>query len=304
MDRIGIDDDFFACGGHSLRLTRLVWRIHEKLGVDVPIRTVFQYPTVAALAAQLSADTEADFEGPVRRPAADPRRAPLWWLHAGWRVELALPGIRPSRRAVLAAVRHPGTRLRRHSPGPAGSIEEMVEDYLGQVLQVQPSGPYHLLGWSFGGTLAHAMAAELQRRGHEVALLALLDAAPSSHFADLEARQGHGPPLLANYMGHLAGMEEYPSLVTTASSIFIGQMEQMRRFTSPRYRGDVVFNALLDPETHDKRELDEELDVLWQEHVDGRVQRIDIACAHNEMYWPRNTAAVSRAINRYLRAAQ
>ncbi|MBB5932067.1 non-ribosomal peptide synthetase [Streptomyces echinatus] len=309
LDRIGIDDDFFAFGGHSLRLTRLVWRIHEKLGVDVPIRTVFQYPTVAALAAQLSADTEADdFEDPfaVLLPIrTEGHRPPLWWLHPGGGLSWPYLGfarhVEPSRPLYgIQARGFDGT-----TP-PAGSIEEMVEDYLEQVLEVQPTGPYHLLGWSFGGTLAHAMAAELQRRGHEVALLALLDAAPSSHFADLEALdEATVRRYLANYMGHLAGMEEYPSLVTTASSIFIGQMEQMRRFTSPRYRGDVVFfNALLDPETHDKRELDEELDVLWREHVDGRVQRIDIACAHNEMYWPRNAAEISRAINRILRAAQ
>ncbi|MEV5645596.1 amino acid adenylation domain-containing protein [Streptomyces flaveolus] len=308
MDRIGIDDDFFACGGHSLRLTRLVWRIHEKLGVDVPIRTVFQYPTVAALAAQLSADTEADFEDPfaVLLPIrTEGHRPPLWWLHPGGGLSWPYLGFA---RHVEPSWPLYGIQARGFdgTTPPAGSIEEMVEDYLGQVLQVQPSGPYHLLGWSFGGTLAHAMAAELQRRGREVALLALLDAAPSSHFADLEALdEAMVRRYLANYMGHLAGMEEYPSLVTTASSIFIGQMEQMRRFTSPRYRGDVVFfNALLDQETHDTRELDEELDVLWQEHVDGRVQRIDIACAHNEMYWPRNAAEISRAINRYLRAAQ
>ncbi|MFF4572702.1 amino acid adenylation domain-containing protein [Streptomyces sp. NPDC001410] len=308
LDRIGIDDDFFACGGHSLRLTRLVWQIHEKLGMDVPIRTVFQYPTVAELAEQLSADTEVGFEDPfaVLLPIrTEGEKPPLWWLHPGGGLSWPYLGFArhidpPWPLYGIQARGFDGT-----TP-PANSIEEMVHDYVGQVLEIQPSGPYHLLGWSFGGTLAHAMAAELQRRGHEVALLALLDAAPSSHFADLEALdEAMVRRFLANYMGHLAGMEEYPTLVATASSIFVGEMEQMRRFTSPRYHGDVVFfNALLDPETHDKRQLEEELEVLWQEFVDGRIQRFDISCAHNEMYWPRNAAEICRVINQILRAAR
>ncbi|MFI1167927.1 amino acid adenylation domain-containing protein, partial [Streptomyces sp. NPDC020801] len=308
LDRIGIDDDFFACGGHSLRLTRLVWQIHEKLGVDVPIRTVFQYPTVAELAAQLSADTQVGFEDPfaVLLPIrTEGEKPPLWWLHPGGGLSWPYMGFArhvdpPWPLYGIQARGFDGT-----TP-PANSIEEMVDDYLREVLRVQPNGPYRLLGWSFGGTLAHAMAAELQRRGHEVALLALLDSAPAGHFAGLEALdEAMVRRFLANYMGHLAGMEEYPSLVATASSIFVGQMEQMRRFNSPRFRGDVVFfNALLDPETHDKRELEEELEVLWQEHVDGRVERIDVSCAHNEMYWPRNAAEISRVVNRILRAAQ
>ncbi|MFD3938772.1 amino acid adenylation domain-containing protein [Streptomyces sp. NPDC058611] len=308
VDRVGIDDDFFASGGHSLRLTRLVWRIHEKLGLDVPIRTVFQYPTVAELANQLSADTQVGFEDPfagllpIRTEGDNP---PLWWLHPGGGLSWPYMGFA---RHLDASWPLYGIQARGFdgTTPSAASIDEMVDDYLQQVLEVQPSGPYRLLGWSFGGTLAHAMAAELQARGHEVALLALLDAAPAGHFAELEpVDEAMVRTFLGNYMGHLAGMEEYPALVGTASSIFVQQMEQMRRFTSPRYRGDVVFfNALLDPETHDKRQLEVELDVLWQDHIDGRLLRTDIACAHNEMYWPRNAAEISRVLNRILRAAQ
>ncbi|MCZ0990622.1 alpha/beta fold hydrolase [Streptomyces diastatochromogenes] len=305
LDRIGIDDDFFACGGHSLRLTRLVWQIHEKLGMEVPIRTVFQYPTVAELAERLSADAEVTFEDPFAallpiRTEGD--RPPLWWLHPGgglsWPYLSFGRHIDPSWPLYgIQARGFDGVTPR------ATSIEDMVEDYVRQVRDVQPNGPYYLLGWSFGGTLAHAMAAELQRRGEEVALLALLDSAPASHFADLELLDEDMVRMfLVNYMGHLKGMEEYEFLVGTASEIFIEHLEQMRRYTSPRYRGDVVFfNALLDPETHDKRHLDAEMDVLWHAYVDGHVQRFDVACAHNEMYWPRNAAEISRVVNRMLR---
>lgn len=59
------------------------------------------------------------------------------------------------------------------------SVGEMAADYVRQIRRVQPHGPYHLLGWSFGGLVAHAMATALQRDGESVALLAVLDAYPA-----------------------------------------------------------------------------------------------------------------------------
>ncbi|WP_235981157.1 condensation domain-containing protein, partial [Streptomyces albidus (ex Kaewkla and Franco 2022)] len=59
------------------------------------------------------------------------------------------------------------------------SVKEMAADYLKKVRQVQPSGPYQLLGWSFGGLVAHEMAVQLQLSGESVGLVAMLDAFPS-----------------------------------------------------------------------------------------------------------------------------
>ncbi|MFO5921791.1 thioesterase domain-containing protein, partial [Pseudomonas aeruginosa] len=49
------------------------------------------------------------------------------------------------------------------------------EDYVALIRQRQAEGPYHLLGWSLGGTLGMLMAAELERQGQQVAFLGLLD---------------------------------------------------------------------------------------------------------------------------------
>jgi amino acid adenylation domain-containing protein len=306
LDRVGIDDDFFASGGHSLRVTRLVWRIRETMGVEAPIRTVFQYPTVAELAEQLAMDTQVtSFEDPfavVLPIRTEGEHPPLWWLHPGG--GLSWPYMSFAKHIDESWPLY-GIQARGFDgvTPPSASIEEMINDYVTQILTLQPTGPYHVLGWSFGGTLAQAVAAELQRRGNEVALLAILDAAPAAYFSGLETfDEDMIRPFLANYMEHLRGMDGYDFLVNTASSIFVKHIEQMQRYTSPRFRGDIMFfNALLDLESRDKRQLDEEMDARWHKYVDGRVHRVDITCAHNEMYWPRNAAEISRVVNRMLR---
>ena len=179
VDRVGIDDDFFALGGHSLRATRLLGRIRGALGVEIPLRAVFESPTVAKLAPQLRPDTNTRGRGPVRDRApikSEGTRSPIWCLHPGgglsW-VYLGLSACFPDRPVYgIQARGFDGV-----TPVPE-SIDAMAEDYLENILRTQPEGPFHLLGYSFGGILAHLIAVKLRERGHQVGMLALLDAAP------------------------------------------------------------------------------------------------------------------------------
>ncbi|MFI1572533.1 amino acid adenylation domain-containing protein [Streptomyces anulatus] len=99
---VAVDEDFFALGGHSLLVTRLAGRVRAELGLDVPVRALFEAPTVAALAARLTGLTRTpDARVPALAPAAErpgqlplsPAQARLWFLHrlGGSAVTYAVP---------------------------------------------------------------------------------------------------------------------------------------------------------------------------------------------------------------------
>lgn len=174
---VGIDDDFFALGGHSLLGARLIGRIRSVLGVRIDIARVFQSPTPATMAAALGFE---DHQAALRtllplRPTGT--RTPLFCVHPGGGLAWCYAGLL---RYVSKDIPVYGIQARGIAE-PASlplSIDEMADEYVTQIREVQPSGPYFLLGWSFGGVAAQAIAQRLADDGERIAAMVLLDAYP------------------------------------------------------------------------------------------------------------------------------
>lgn len=212
-DQVRIDQNFFELGGHSLLAPRLATRVNDVFGVTISVREVFSAPTPAELVAALDAGgrTEAlDVLLPLRTGGTHP---PLFCIHPaggfGWpytgllrHVDTDVPIYALQARGLL-----PGTT-------PASSIDEMADDYAAQILSVRPDGPYVLLGWSFGGVVAHAVAARLTARGHVVPLLIMLDAVPAEDLTDTE--YAHRLEEMQSNMGTL----DMPTVVQLALEVF------------------------------------------------------------------------------------
>jgi thioesterase domain-containing protein/acyl carrier protein len=173
VDSVGIDDSFFELGGHSLLAMRLVNAVREELGVDLAIRSLFEAPTVAQLAEQLKGPQASSLSMllPLRTQTGSPT---MFCMHPGrglcWpysQLIRHLPGV------SLYGLQARGIE---HDEAPAATLKEMIQEYVDCILNVQPAGPYHLIGWSFGGRIAFEVACTLSELGHEVGEVILLDA--------------------------------------------------------------------------------------------------------------------------------
>ncbi|MGW9181654.1 thioesterase domain-containing protein, partial [Agromyces sp. NPDC055658] len=170
LERVGVDDSFFDLGGDSLSAMRVIAAANASLGAELAVRVMFDSPTVRGLAAQVGRAESSQEVVPVEvlKPGDG---VPLCCVHDGF-------GLSWSYRALGRYVDGPIVGINRASadgePEPE-SIQSMAVSYADRLQELYPVGPYRILGWSFGGVVAHALAVELQRRGCEVQRLVLLD---------------------------------------------------------------------------------------------------------------------------------
>ncbi|TNV20770.1 enterobactin synthase subunit F [Buttiauxella sp. B2] len=176
-----VDDDFFALGGHSLLAMRLAAQLRRTLARPVTVGQVMVASTVGQLAetlAQEQSEEEANLAGfDVVLPLRKSSGPTLYCFHPAsgfaWQFSVLQRYLDP--RWSITGIQSP------RPTGPmqlAENLAQVCEAHLQTLRELQPHGPYYLMGYSLGGTLAQGIAARLEAAGEKVAFLGLLDTWP------------------------------------------------------------------------------------------------------------------------------
>ncbi|MCX5141169.1 MULTISPECIES: alpha/beta fold hydrolase [unclassified Streptomyces] len=224
---------------------------------------------------------DADFAAllPLRTGGTEP---PLFCIHPGfalcWAYGPLMRGL--GRDQPLYGIQARG--IIGDEPLPE-TFDELVDDYLGLVRSIRPHGPYRLLGWSFGGLAAHAMATRLQQAGEEVELLAMMD---TTLVAD---------PAILSTPAHARQLEkEFASVrdIVPDSDRLLRIVINLNRlrgvFDPDRFTGDLVmFTADQEPAR------DVPVAEAWGPYVTGSVVEHRIDCSHLTMMSARPARAIA-----------
>ncbi|MGW2324877.1 non-ribosomal peptide synthetase [Streptomyces sp. NPDC001700] len=317
VEQVGPRDSFFDLGGSSVLAARLLARVRSEMDLDLPIRMLVESPTPAELSRRLTGEEPQDSFDVLLPLMTKGDARPLFCMrHLGGTAWCY---------GVLAqhfSLDYPIYGLQSHTfqefDTPVDTIAAMAADYADRISGVQASGPYRLLGWSFGGILAHAVAAEFQKRGEEVEFLGVFNIDP--YLTEKEDRDEQGlielilrinGKDLADYERPLRyeDVAEFADMATnyawrgrkSAAETFVGTMltdlGAWREHRPEKYSGTMHFFAA-DPSPVAEAASSE----AWEPYVAGEIVRHELGCVHEEMLSsPRVLRQVAEIVSGHLK---
>jgi thioesterase domain-containing protein/acyl carrier protein len=170
LERVGVDESFFDLGGDSLSAMRVIAAINKSLDAHLAVRTLLRSPSVRSLSQHLGRHDSAVEVVPIE-VLKEGTGVPLCCIHEGSGLSYAYRGLGDYLDCPIIGI----NQIPQNSEAEPESIRSMAASYADRLQAVYSDGPYKLLGWSFGGPVAHQLAVEFRRRGCEVQRLVLLD---------------------------------------------------------------------------------------------------------------------------------
>lgn len=327
LEEVSVHDNFFQLGGDSLVAAAMASALKSSFGSDMVFGGFFENPTIASLAAQMESPADAGpFIDPVLTIRASGSRPPLFCIHPvlglGWGFFSLATHLGDD--IPIYALQSDGLRDTSLLPG---SIEEMAARYLKSIRQIQPTGPYHIIGWSLGGVIAHEIVRMLRQAGENVAFLALLDSYPflpagGSEFRDEStlARAALGflgfnenavgdQPMLATLGDFL--FEQYemandtflheicqqdPHFLDRARTVILHHLDLAQRFVPGRIDVDMHFFSAEPSSSTAVHKILNYQPEAWLPHVGGRIYRRHLDCSHQEMLDPQPSSEIGSVV--------
>jgi aspartate racemase len=191
VERVGIHDNFFDIGGHSLMAVLVLTRIERTLGVRLPLTSFLHSATIAQLAVLVDGKAEQVHEwSPIVPIQTNGNKPPVFGVHA-------IEGGVLFWRNIVAGMPKDQPFYAIQAQGVDGvlpvldSIEDMARLYVREIRKVQPHGPYYLCGFSLGGEIAFEMSQQLHQLGEKVDLLVMLDTRnPARSIRTIQTKDG------------------------------------------------------------------------------------------------------------------
>ncbi|GGL11304.1 non-ribosomal peptide synthetase [Nocardia jinanensis] len=328
IERAGTEDSFFTHGGNSLAAAQLVMRLGESTGVDVPVHWVFTDPTPQALARRIEARRRGLDEPepgdalsvllPLRATGDSP---PLFCVHPAIGLAWCFSGLvqhldpdRPVHGLQSPALTEPATRF--------ATLDELAARYVQEIRSVQPHGPYHLLGYSLGGTIAHAIAGRLRRAGHSVATLAMMDTrvvtadsvrVPTPTIGKMLAEVGGLPVAedadestisaaaesLRRQYGLGAAMT--PEHLAVLHGDYTRLVDLTWNHRPTPFDGDLIYFSAAPGDADDPGPSPA---LAWADHITGRIAEHHIPARHDRMTGPDALRAIGLVLTEHFRSTQ
>lgn len=306
IDDIGINEDFFDLGGHSIKVIEIVGLTRKRMNIQLSPSQLFLYRTIETLSEFIQSDQSQAGSGLILKlkegRSGDP---PLFLVHPGGGGAICYV---PLARNIARDINIYGIQSLGYEKNvePLQDIREMAKLYVHEVQKIQPKGPYQLAGWSFGGTIAVEMARIFESKGEKVSFLGLLDAYPFDQVAkkkhrldplsvwadslSIEIEQFSSKPKLEKCQIILEAAKQKKLLPRTA------ELEDVFRIITVMAANNMAsdhytFSAPIKTDLHaftcqevDPRKLHELVDVdKWRGRTTGKVYTYPIMGHHNNL---------------------
>ncbi|MDJ0393600.1 amino acid adenylation domain-containing protein [Rhodococcus sp. G-MC3] len=301
QSKVGVADDFFALGGSSLTAMRVLRTLREATGTSVSLHALLADPTPQSLASLIDSGSESgssfDIVFPIDTTGSG---APLFCIHPIVGLSWCYGGLKQYTDRPIYGIQTPSAAQL------PDSLEALAQRYIDEIEKIAPDGPYHLLGWSLGGTIAHAIAVRLRELGKTVGSLVMLDShavQPNDIWdtelpaSDLLEAVGITVPGIdgTNIEGQLISLDSLPSLVAGSGVIDRADVEQLLaaarhnhelalRHQPGVYDGDVLYVGA----AHEERQGLS----TWHPYVRGTISNFSVPQTH----WQMTSTTALRAV--------